>query len=67
MLLSGVFSGNNITYSVTFRDTSLHASSYQPFVTVMETSNLHDSKATDSQIEVVLLSQLAAWNDCVVA
>ena len=59
MLSSGFFSGNNITYSMTFRDTSLHASSYQPFVTVMETSNLHDRKATDSQ-GVVLISQLAA-------
>ena len=66
MLLS-VLLDNNITYTVTFRDMSLHVFSYQPFVGVLETPNLHDHKATDSQIEIVLRSQLAAWKDCVVA
>ena len=40
------------------KDMLLHAFSYQPVVTVNETPNLHNRKATDSQLETALMFQL---------
>ena len=66
MLLSVLFD-KILTYSLTFRDMSLRVFSYQLFATMAETHNLHDRKATDSQIEIILMFQLPTWNYCVVA
>ena len=53
--LLSVLSNNSITSFVTSRSISLHGFSYQLFVTVVETPNLHNRKATDSRMGIVLL------------